>query len=51
MQYEQLEQYLQDFFSDTSRPAADTKRDLLAIAEQAQMLAESIDDDEGELDD
>lgn len=50
MQYEELEQYLQDFFSDTSRSAADTKRDLLSIAEQAQMLAEALDD-EGELDD
>lgn len=47
MDYEQLEQKVVDFFGDTSRPAWETKRDLLTLAEKCRELAETIPDDEG----
>lgn len=46
MDYEELKQHLMDFFGDTSRPASETKRDLIALAEEARTLAETIEDEE-----
>jgi hypothetical protein len=44
--FETLKNHVMDFFGDTSRSAGETKRDLLAIAEECQTLAESIDADD-----
>ena len=42
MTFDELKKTLNDYFSDTSRPASETKADLLAIADEAAILAESI---------
>lgn len=44
MTYEKLKEALMAYFSDTSRSAAETKEGLETLAEEAQMLADSIDD-------
>lgn len=48
MTYEQLKTHVMTFFGDTSRTKASTKHWLNALADECQMLAESIrvDDDE-----
>lgn len=53
MTLKELKEALQAFFGDTSRSAHETRNGLLEIAEDAQMLAESIpaDDDEDEFPD
>jgi hypothetical protein len=43
MDYDDLERKVMDFFGDTSRSPGETKRDLLALAEKCQNLAETID--------
>ena len=45
MSYDELKRLVMNYFGDTSRPASETKADLLALAEECQTLAESIDDD------
>lgn len=34
MTYDELKQVLMDYFGDTSRPASETKEDLLTLAEE-----------------
>ena len=46
MTYEELEQAVIDYFGDTQRDAAETKSDLLALAQHCETLAESIDTDD-----
>ncbi len=46
MTYEQLLEALMDYFADKSRSAGDTKSDLIVIAEQAHMLADTIEEDQ-----
>lgn len=48
MTYEELRTHVMDYFGDTSRSAAQTKEDLETLAEECQMLADSIDDDTDE---
>ncbi len=43
MEYEELRENLLKFFSDTSVSAEKTKAGLLSIAEEAIMLAETIE--------
>lgn len=43
MTYDQLKDALMEFFGDTSRTAGQTKSGLLAIADEAQMLADTIE--------
>ena len=43
MDYEELKEHVMDFFGDTSRSAAETRDGLEQLAEEARMLAESID--------
>jgi hypothetical protein len=48
MDYNDLERKVLLFFSDTSRSPGETKRDLLALAEKCQDLAETIDAEEAD---
>lgn len=43
MDYEQLKAAVMTYFGDTSRPASETKADLIALADECQTLAESIE--------
>ena len=45
MEYKELNSALMEFFGDTSRTPAKTKSGLLAIADEAQLLADTIEDD------
>lgn len=45
MTIDELKQHIDKFFSDTSRPAYDTKADLLEVAEYIETLAASIPDE------
>lgn len=45
VEYEDLENMVMDFFGDTTRSAAETKRDLLALAEKCRDLASTIEDE------
>lgn len=51
MNYEQLRQHVQNYFGDKSRSQGETKRDLLALSDECQTLAESLQDDSDELGD
>lgn len=44
MTKEQLEQAVQNYFGDTSRPASQTKSDLLEIAASIEMMCEGLPD-------
>ncbi len=46
MTYDELKAALMKFFGDTSRSASETREGLLAIAEEAEALAESIPESE-----
>ena len=46
MDYEQLKAHVIAYFGDTSRPASETKEGLLALAEECETLAETIDADD-----
>lgn len=50
MTYDQLKEHLMEFFSDTSRSPSETKDGLEDIAAEAEMLAESIPDGDGDED-
>jgi hypothetical protein len=45
MDYDKLKEALQKYFGDTSRTPGQTKSGLLAIIDEAQMLANTIDDE------
>lgn len=45
MDYKELKDALMEFFGDTSRTPGQTKSGLLAIIDEAQMLADTIDED------
>lgn len=50
MTYEQLRASVMEFFGDKSRSQGETKRDLLALSDELQTLADSLvdtDDNEG----
>ena len=42
MTYEELKAHVFDYFGDTSRPSSETNLDLETLAEECQILAESI---------
>lgn len=44
MTYDELRDTLMEFFGDKSRSAGQTKSGLLEIAEEAQVLADTIED-------
>ena len=46
MTYEELEQVVTDYFSDKTRTQSETKEDLLAIAENCETLASSLEGDD-----
>lgn len=46
MELHELKKALHEFFSDTSRPASETKDGLNEISDEAYMLAESIPSDD-----
>lgn len=46
MKLEELLDGVRSFFSDKSRTQGETKAGLLAIAEECEMLADTLEDDE-----
>lgn len=46
MTYDELKAHVMTFFGDTSRSKQETKEDLLAIAEECEMLAETLGDED-----
>lgn len=45
MTYDELRKVVQDYFGDTSRPASETKADLLALADECETMADTIKDE------
>ena len=45
MTYDELEDVVQRYFADQSRPAPETRADLLSLAAHCEMLAETLPED------